>query len=100
MHAGLPEHGAVRRRPRVHGILRLLAALILALAGLTLTVPAAYAAAEDQIDSLTADYTLQPSGVLTVRETIVWRFGDVSGRHGVQRDLVTLEKYSRTEDAV
>jgi len=55
MPTGLPERVAVRRRPRVHGIVRLLAALILALAGLTLTGPAAYAATEDQIDSFTAD---------------------------------------------
>ncbi|MFL6064440.1 MAG: DUF2207 domain-containing protein [Friedmanniella sp.] len=104
MPAAVPEQAvAVRgrpRRPRVHGVLGLLAVLLLALAGLTLTAPAAHAAAEDQIDSFTADYTLQPSGVLAVRETIVWRFGDDSGRHGIQRDLVTREKFSDTEDAV
>ena len=78
----------------------LLAAVVLALGVLSLTVEPAHAAGEDQIDSFVGDYRLQPSGVLTVRETIVWRFGDESGRHGIQRDLVTREKYSETEDAV
>jgi hypothetical protein len=30
---------------------------------------------------------MQPSGVLKVIETITWRFGSNSGRHGIQRDL-------------
>jgi uncharacterized membrane protein YgcG len=78
----------------------LLAAVALALGLLALTVTPAHAAAEDQIDSFDLDFTLQPSGVLRVRETIVWRFGDDSGRHGIQRDLVTRERFSETEDAL
>ena len=48
-------------------------------------------AADDQIDSFTINYEMQPSGVLKVKETIVWRFGSNSGRHGIQRDLVIRE---------
>jgi uncharacterized membrane protein YgcG len=78
----------------------LLAAVALALGLLAMTVTPAHAAAEDQIDTFDLDYTLQPDGLLKVRETIQWRFGDDSGRHGIQRDLVTRERYSDTEDAV
>jgi uncharacterized membrane protein YgcG len=77
-----------------------LAALALVLGAAVLGATPALAAAEDQIDSFTIDYQLQPSGVLDVRETIVWRFGDDSGRHGIQRDLVTRERYDETQDAV
>ena len=48
-------------------------------------------AADDQIDSFVINYDMQPSGVLKVKETITWRFGSNSGRHGIQRDLVTRE---------
>ena len=48
-------------------------------------------AADDQIDSFTINYDMQPSGVLKVKETITWRFGSNSGRHGIQRDLVIRE---------
>jgi uncharacterized protein (TIGR04222 family) len=48
-------------------------------------------AADAQIDSFTINYEMQPSGVLKVKETIVWRFGSNSGRHGMQRDLVIRE---------
>jgi len=47
-------------------------------------------AADAQIDSFTINYEMQPSGVLKVTETIVWRFSN-SGRHGMQRDLVIRE---------
>ncbi len=48
-------------------------------------------AADDEIDSFAINYDMQPSGVLKVKETIVWRFGSNSGRHGIQRDLVIRE---------
>jgi uncharacterized membrane protein YgcG len=48
-------------------------------------------AADDQIDSFAINYDMQSSGVLKVKETIVWRFGSNSGRHGIQRDLVIRE---------
>jgi uncharacterized membrane protein YgcG len=56
-----------------------------------LVTPSRADAADDQIDSFTINYEMQPSGVLRVKETIVWRFGSNSGRHGIQRDLVIRE---------
>jgi hypothetical protein len=56
-----------------------------------LVAPTQAYAADDQIDSFTINYEIQPSGVLKVKETIVWRFGSNSGRHGIQRDLVIRE---------
>jgi uncharacterized membrane protein YgcG len=74
--------------------LRVVAAFLLmvvtALAWVVVSPTRAYAA-DDQIDSFTINYEMQPSGVLKVKETIVWRFGSNSGRHGIQRDLVTRE---------
>ncbi|GAA1846007.1 DUF2207 domain-containing protein [Microlunatus capsulatus] len=97
--------GAARPRvPVLPGPLRrllpVLAALALALVGAVAVAPSAQAATEDQIDSFRIAYALQPSGVLQVEETIVWRFGSDSGRHGIQRDLVERERYDDTQDAV
>ncbi len=82
---------------------RLLLALAFTLAaavGLTsLTASPAYAA-DDQIDSYTITYDMQPSGVLKATETLVWRFGSNSGRHGIKRNFVVREKYDDTQDAV
>ncbi|HEU4910089.1 MAG TPA: DUF2207 domain-containing protein [Propionibacteriaceae bacterium] len=64
--------------------------LATALAWFVATPTKAYAA-DDQIDSFAINYDMQPSGVLKVKETIVWRFGSNSGRHGIQRDLVIRE---------
>ena len=64
--------------------------LLTALAWAVFAPTPAYAA-DDQIDSFTINYDMQPSGVLKVKETITWRFGSDSGRHGIQRDLVTRE---------
>ncbi len=73
---------------------RLLLALFLTLAGavglVTVTAGPA-AAAADQIDSYAITYDLQPDGVLKATETIVWRFGSSSGRHGILRKFVTVE---------
>ena len=59
----------------------------------------AYAAA-DQIERFDITYTMQPSGVLQVQETITWRFGDDSGRHGIDRWLIVREPYDESQDAV
>jgi uncharacterized membrane protein YgcG len=95
---------ALARSARVPRALRrlllALAALALALAGLVVVATPALAASEDQIDSFRIAYDLQPSGVLQVEETILWRFGTNSGRHGIQRDLVERERYDDTQDAV
>ena len=56
-----------------------------------LVVPTQAYAADAQIDSFTINYDMQPSGVLKVKETIVWRLDSNSGRHGIQRDLVIRE---------
>jgi uncharacterized protein (TIGR04222 family) len=58
---------------------------------LILAIPSPAYAADDQIDSFTINYDMQPSGVLKVKETITWRFGSTSGRHGMQRHLVIRE---------
>ena len=102
---GTSDHG--RRPPRAVGraqrLVRLVLALFLALSGAFAVLWAgaspAYAA-DDQIDSFTIDYDVQPSGVLKVTETIVWRFGDNSGRHGIERYFVIREQYDDTQDAV
>ena len=64
--------------------------VLTALAWAVLAPTPAYAA-DDQIDSFAINYDMQPSGVLKVKETITWRFGSNSGRHGIQRDLVIRE---------
>ena len=57
-------------------------------------------AADDQIESFDIRYMMNPSGVLSVTETIVWRFGDDSGRHGIERYFITREPYDEQQDAV
>jgi hypothetical protein len=65
--------------------------MILTALAWALVVPTPAYAADAQIDSFTINYDMQPSGVLKVKETIVWRFDRDSGRHGMQRDLVIRE---------
>lgn len=79
-------------------VLRLLAALVLAL-GLSLVARPAQAATDDVIDSFTAASIVNPSGVTHVTETIVYRFGTNSGRHGIDRQYVTREQYNDQQDA-
>lgn len=81
--------------------------LLLAFALATLSVlawsvlrPTPAYAADDQIDRFEMDYIVQPSGIVSVTETLVWRFGDTSGRHGIDRFLVTREPYDDEQDAV
>jgi uncharacterized membrane protein YgcG len=57
-------------------------------------------AADDLIESFDIRYIVQPSGVVSVTETLVWRFGDNSGRHGIERYFVTREPYDEQQDAV
>jgi uncharacterized membrane protein YgcG len=68
--------------------------------GATFAAPTRAFAASDQIDSFNVTYTVSADGVLHVQETIVWRFGDSSGRHGIDLFLVTREPYDSTQDAV
>lgn len=95
---------AARRPARVDRAMRLLLALFLA-CGVVLTsgllgARPAYAAAADQIDDYEITYDVRPSGVVRVVETITYRFGTSSGRHGIDRLLVTREKSDDTQDAV
>jgi hypothetical protein len=76
-----------------------LAGLLLAVAFTVATTPSAYAAA-DQIDSFAIEYEMGTDGVLHASETIVYRFGSSSGRHGIDRYFVTREPYDDQQDAV
>jgi uncharacterized membrane protein YgcG len=71
------------------------AVLLLGLAG---RVEPAAAATGDQIDSFAVTYAVQPSGVVKVQETITYRFGDSSGRRGIERSFVTRERYDDSQD--
>ena len=85
---------------------RALRAVVLALAGLLLAVGFSLAttttasAAVDQIDKFSIEYEMGTDGVLQAKETIVWRFGSDSGRHGIDRYFVTREPYDDQQDAV
>ncbi len=83
---------------------RLLLALFLAcgvvLASVLLGTRPAQAATADLVRSLDVDYTVRPSGVLSVKETWVWQFGSESGRHGIKRNLVVREPYDDDQDAI
>ena len=96
------QAGIQSRRPRVLGAV--LAALVGAMAAIGLAISAplpAAAATGDQIDSYTIDYDVQTSGLVKVKETIVYRFGPNAGRHGIERYFVTREPYGSTDqDAV
>ena len=48
-------------------------------------------AADAQINSYDIAYTMQTSGVLQVKETIDYRFGGSSARHGIERSIITRE---------
>ncbi|SDT05647.1 DUF2207 domain-containing protein [Microlunatus soli] len=80
------------RTPAVAAVRRLARALValMVLSGVLMVAPAAHAEA-DRIDSLDIAYRVDRQGVLHVRETFVWRFGTDSGRHGIQRMLITRE---------
>lgn len=56
-------------------------------------------ASDDEIDSWDAIYTVNADGSADVTETIVWRFGSYSGRHGINRDLIVREKWDEEHDA-
>ena len=68
------ECKCLRCLPSANG--RLPAALAWALVAPTRTY-----AADAQIDSFTINYDMQLSGVLKVKETIVWRLGSNPARH-------------------
>ena len=73
--------------------------LLTLLAGVVPAQPAH--AADDSVDSWTATYTIATNGVAHVEETVVYRFGSNSGRHGIDRMLTTREAWgAEDQDAV
>ena len=66
------------------------AALVVALGlGVAAALPAH--ASDDAFDTFDVVATLTPEGVVQVSETITLRFGSGSGRHGLERTLITRE---------
>ena len=68
---------------------RLLAVLALLFLLLPAGTPAH--AAGDAIDSFDIDYVVRTDGTVAVTEEITYRFGPGSGRHGIERYLLTRE---------
>ena len=63
--------------------------------------PANAWAVDDAVDSWQVSYVVDDAGVLHVQETLVYRFGSNSGRHGIDRTLITREPWGSTDqDAV
>ena len=74
--------------------LALVAAVVAVLGvGIGTLTPAHAATSNDSIDSYVATYRVAADGVTRVKETITYRFGPGSGRHGIYRNLVTREPY-------
>lgn len=59
---------------------------------------AADSPATEQVDSFAIGYRVDRDGVLQVTETIVYRFGATSGRHGIYRDLIVREPSGSDQD--
>jgi len=68
-----------------------LVAVLAATASLWLSAPLAVAATADTYDRFDIAYTVGTDGVTHVKETMTLRFGSSSGRHGLDRLLVTRE---------
>jgi len=73
---------------------------VLLAVGFALAATSPAYAASDQIDSFDIEYEMGTDGVLHAQETIVYRFGSDSGRHGIDRYFVTREKFDDNNDAV
>lgn len=69
----------------------LLAGVVLALAVAFGSAPTAHAASADSYDSFDIQATLNADGTVDVVETVTLRFGTSSGRHGLERTLITRE---------
>ena len=58
-------------------------------------------AVNDSVDSWQIAYVVGTDGVVHVQETLTYRFGTNSGRHGIDRTLTTREAWGNTDqDAV
>ncbi|MFT4110534.1 DUF2207 domain-containing protein [Propionicimonas sp.] len=77
-----------------------LAALLLTGWILVGVAPTARAASADVFDSFDVAATLDAEGYVHVTETIVLRFGSSSGRHGLERTLITREPDGDDHDVV
>lgn len=101
----VPLFSSLRARPRSA---RRLAAhvVVMWLLGLCLVASPMHVlpahAAGDSVDSFDIEYTVNKDGTVDATETIVWRFGDDSGRRGILREFVSREpeKDDRTKDIV
>lgn len=78
-------------RSRTRAWLTIVGAMLLSLFSLLASAPAAQAATEDVFDSFDVQATLNTDGTVNVAETITLRFGSASGRHGLERTLITRE---------
>lgn len=65
--------------------------VLVLLLGLLCAPTASAAPTGDSVDQFGIDYVVTPDGTLRVTETIVYRFGPSSGRHGIIRDLLVRE---------
>jgi len=76
------------------------ACLALVFGAMAFWTPSAWAV-DDQVDSWQIAYTVNDNGVVHVDETLVYRFGSNSGRHGIDRILTTREAWGSEDlDAV
>ena len=68
------------------------ACLALVFGAMAFWTPSAWAV-DDSVDSWQIAYTVNDSGTVHVQETLVYRFGSNSGRHGIDRILTTREAW-------
>lgn len=77
-----------------------LAAILIACWSLLASAPSARAASDDAFDRFDVVATVDKQGYVNVTETIVLRFGASSGRHGLERTLITREPDGNDHDVV
>ncbi len=77
-----------------------LAVLGIACWSLLASAPSAQAASSDTFDRFDVVATVDTQGSVNVTETIVLRFGSSSGRHGLERTLITREPDGNDHDVV
>jgi len=76
------------------------ASALLGVLFIALGAPAAFAASSDVFDRFDLVASVDTEGYVQVTETIVLRFGSSSGRHGLERTLVTREADGDDHDVV
>lgn len=81
-------------------VLRVVAAVTLTLVMFVGVQPSQASAAGDTVDSWRFAMEVDEQGVVHVTETLTYRFGTNSGRHGIIRTLVTREPWDDEQDAV